>query len=56
VYADQHDTHRDSLLSVALMMAAIGTPILALVMLLFFRPYRPRRLHSLSDIARFLPK
>ena len=56
VYADQHGEHRDSLLTIALMMAAIGTPILALVTLLFFRPYRPRRLRSLSDIARFLPK
>ena len=56
VYADQHGAHRDSLLTIALMMAAIGTPILALVTLLFFRPYRPRRLRSLSDIARFLPK
>jgi hypothetical protein len=56
VYADQHDAHRDSLLSIALMMAAIGTPILAIVMWFFFRPYRPRRLHDLSDIARFLPK
>ena len=55
VYADQHDAHRDSLLTVALMMAAIGTPILALVTWLFFRPYRPRRLRSLSDIDRFLP-
>ena len=56
VYADQHGEHRDSLLTIALMMAAIGVPILALVSWLFFRPYRPRRLRSLSDIDRFLPK
>lgn len=56
VYADQHGAHRDSLLSIALMMAAIGTPILAIVLWFFFRPYRPRRLRGLSDIDRFLPK
>jgi hypothetical protein len=56
VYADQHGAHRDSLSSIALMMAAIGTPILAIVMWFFFRPYRPRRLRRSSDLDRFLPK
>jgi hypothetical protein len=55
VYADQHGAHRDSLLTIALMMAAIGTPILALVTLLFFRPYRPRRLKRVGELERFLP-
>jgi hypothetical protein len=56
VNADQRGSHPNSLLTDALMMAAIGTPILAIVMWFFFRPYRPRRLHNLPDIARFLPK
>lgn len=55
MYADQHGAHRDSLLTVALMMAAIGTPILAIVLWFFFRPYRPRRLKDLSALDRFLP-
>ncbi len=56
VYADQHGEHRDSLLTIALMMAAIGTPIVALVMVLFFRPYRPRRLKGAGALDRFLPR
>lgn len=55
VYADQHGDHQDSLLTIALMMAAIGTPILVLVILLFFRPYRPRALAGAADLDRFLP-
>jgi hypothetical protein len=56
VYADQQGEHRDALLTIALMMAAIGTPIVALVMLLFFRPYRPRRLKGAGALDRFLPR
>jgi hypothetical protein len=56
VYADQHGAHRDSLLTVALMMAAIGTPILAIVMWFFFRPYRPRALAGAVELDRFLPR
>lgn len=55
MYADQHGARRDSLLSIALMMAAIGTPILAIVMWFFFRPYRPRRLDGAAGLDRFLP-
>ncbi|WP_066811568.1 hypothetical protein [Sphingomonas asaccharolytica] len=45
-----------SLLADALMMAAIGAPILAIILWFFFRPYRPRRLSGLSDLDRFLPR
>jgi hypothetical protein len=55
VYVDQHGSNRESLVTIALMMAAIGTPILAIVMWFFFRPYRPRRLNALSAMDRFLP-
>jgi hypothetical protein len=56
VYVDQHGEHRDSLLTVALMMAAIGTPILAIVLWFFFRPYRPRALAGAAGLDRFLPR
>jgi hypothetical protein len=47
---------RDTLLTDALMMAAIGAPILAVILFFFFRPYRPRRLRAPAGIDRFLPK
>lgn len=50
----EQDGH--NLLSDALMMAAIGAPILAIVLWFFFRPYRPRRLSGPSDLDRFLPR
>ena len=56
VYVDAGRRNGDSFLTIALMMAVIGTPILALIMLLFFRPYRPRRLNGLSAMDRFLPR
>jgi len=46
----------NSLLADALMMAAIGAPILAIVLWFFFRPYRPRRLRTPSDMERLLPR
>ena len=55
VYVDAGRRNGDSFLTIALMMAAIGTPILALVTLLFFRPYRPRRLKRVGELERFLP-
>lgn len=54
-HADQNGSHRDSLLTVALMMAAIGAPIVGVIMWFFFRPYRPRRLSGASALDRFLP-
>jgi hypothetical protein len=54
--AEQSGAHRDSLLTSALMMAVIGLPIVGVLLLLFFRPYRPRRLGGLSELDRFLPK
>jgi len=46
----------NSLLTDALMMAAIGAPILAIVLWFFFRPYRPRRLRTQAQMDRFLPR
>ena len=53
--ADQAGSHRDSLLTVALVMAAIGVPILGVILWFFFRPYRPRRLKGSGDLDPFLP-
>lgn len=53
--ADPSRSHHDSLLTVALTMAAIGVPILGVILWFFFRPYRPRRLRSLSELEVFLP-
>jgi hypothetical protein len=55
VYIDPEHRNHDSFLTVALMEAAIGLPIILLIMLLFFRPYRPRRLKNLAALDRFLP-
>lgn len=55
VYVDPEHRHHDSFLTIALMEAAIGLPIILLVMILFFRPYRPRRLKNLAALDRFLP-
>jgi len=55
VYVDPEHRNHDSFLTIALMEAAIGLPIILLVMLLFFRPYRPRRLKDLAALGRFLP-
>jgi len=55
VYLDAGQRNGDSLLTVALMEAVIGVPVIALVMFLFFRPYRPRRLKTLAALDRFLP-
>ncbi|MEO6215340.1 MAG: hypothetical protein ABIO86_04870 [Sphingomonas sp.] len=54
-YADQSGSHRESLLTTALMMSAIWVPILGMIMWFFFRPYRPRRLITLSELDQFLP-
>ena len=53
--ADQTGSHQDSLLTVALVMAAIGVPILGVILWFFFRPYRPRRLEGSGDLDPFLP-
>jgi hypothetical protein len=53
--ADQSGSHRDSLPTTALLMAAIWVPILGVILWLFFRPYRPRRLGALSELDHFLP-
>jgi len=55
VYIDAGQRNGDSLLTIALMEATIGVPIIGLIMLLFFRPYRPRRLKNLAALDRFLP-
>jgi hypothetical protein len=54
--ATRHSSAADSLLTVALTMAAVGVPILAVIMWFFFRPYRPRRLATAADLDRFLPR
>jgi hypothetical protein len=54
--AEHSGPHEDSLLTVALTMAAVGVPILAVIMWFFFRPYRPRRLAAVADLDRFLPR
>jgi hypothetical protein len=55
VYIDPEHRSDDSFLTIALMEAAIGLPIILLIMILFFRPYRPRRLKNLAALDRFLP-
>lgn len=55
VYIDPQHRNDDSFLTIALMEAAIGLPIILLIMILFFRPYRPRRLKTLAALDRFLP-
>ena len=55
VYIDPEHRNDDSFLTIALMEAAIGLPIILLIMILFFRPYRPRRLTTLAALDRFLP-
>jgi hypothetical protein len=55
VYIDPQHRSDDSFLTIALMEAAIGLPIILLIMILFFRPYRPRRLKTLAALDRFLP-
>lgn len=55
VYVDPAHRNDDSFLTIALMEAAIGLPIILLIMILFFRPYRPRRLKNLAALDRFLP-
>jgi hypothetical protein len=55
VYIDPEHRNHDSFLTVALMEAAIGLPVILLVMILFFRPYRPRRLKTLAALDQFLP-
>lgn len=55
VYVDAGQRNGDSFLTVALMEAAIGVPIIGLIMILFFCPYRPQRLKNLAALDRFLP-